>query len=176
MNRSGQQDPQKREQWLSFFGRLSPETDPGTIRLLGLLHRVAHALYQLSETSLSQSNLSYAQYRILLNLLFGEQFEGVCELNPSEISERQGISRNTVSALIGNLEKEGLIERHLDQEDKRRFKIRLTDSGRDTIHRHASNHFQTIQRCFQSLSTTEQAAMSHSLEILSQNLIGQEKS
>lgn len=176
MNRSAQHIPQKREQWLSFFGRLSPETDPATIRLVGLLHRAAHALYQLSETSLSQSNLSYAQYRILLNLLFGEQFEGICELNPSEISERQGISRNTVSALISNLEKEGLIERQLDQEDKRRFKIRLTDSGRDIIYTHASNHFKTIQRAFQSLSAAEQAAMSQMLETLSQNLIEQEKS
>lgn len=161
---------EKRARWLAFVAQLNPEADPGTIRLSGLLHRVAHALYQLSEGSLTEANLSYAQYRLLMQLMFSEQFEACGGLNPSEISERQGISRNTVSALIRNLEAEGLIARQLDEQDRRRFLIRLTDAGRDKVRNHANHHFGMLHACFDGLSQAEQAQMSETLEKLADNL------
>ncbi len=150
---------ERKEQMLAFVQQLAPEADPAAIRLGGLLHRVGHALYQLSESSLVEAGLSFAQYRILLDLLFCEQFEGGGELNPSEISERQGISRNTVSSLIGNLEEQGLIERRLDREDRRRFIIALTDDGRETARTHAARHLVVMSDCFQMLTADEKETL-----------------
>lgn len=155
---------QRRQQWLSFINELSPETEPETIQLIGLMHRTAHAMKQLGETSLAEAGLSYSQYRVLMNLLFSEQFEGQPALNPSDLSERQGLSRNTMSALIRNLEKEGLIERQLDEQDRRRFLIRLTDPGRDKVTNHATQHLTTIHSCFNGLSQDERATMTQLLE------------
>jgi DNA-binding MarR family transcriptional regulator len=163
-------DKVMRQRWLEFVGSLNPTTKPETIRLAGMLHQVGHALRQLGEESLHHAGLSYSQYRILMQLLFHEQFEGGGALNPSEISERQGLSRNTISALIRNLEAERLIERELDQNDRRRFLIRLTDSGRDKVHSHAAGHFQTIHCGFETLTVTEQEAMTASLEKIAQAL------
>ncbi|MEW5987224.1 MAG: MarR family transcriptional regulator [Chloroflexota bacterium] len=162
-------DRQKREQWLAFVQTLSPAADPRTIRLIGLLHRTGHALARVGETSLSAAGLSYAQYRLLMSLLFCEQFEGQAALNPSEISERQGISRNTASALISKLEAEGLIERELDQADRRKFIIRLTPAGRELVRDHASQHFHTIHQCFHVLTPEEQETMSQLLERLNES-------
>ena len=154
---------------LAFVQQLAPEADPAAIHLGGLLHRVGHALYQLSESSLAEAGLSFAQYRILLDLLFCEQFKGTGELNPSEISERQGISRNTVSSLIGNLEEEGLVERRLDREDRRRFIIALTDGGRETARAHAARHLRAVGDCFQMLTAEEKETLGELLLKLGQH-------
>ncbi|NIS39166.1 MarR family transcriptional regulator, partial [Candidatus Saccharibacteria bacterium] len=97
------------------------------------MRHVAHGLRQVGENSLAAADMSYARYRLLLGLFFSAEIEGREGLNPSEISERQGTSRNTISSLIRDLEDEGLIERLLDQDDRRKFIIRLTPSGRDVI-------------------------------------------
>jgi MarR family transcriptional regulator, negative regulator of the multidrug operon emrRAB len=159
-------DTQKRANWLAFLESLSPDTDAQTIRLMAQMRMVAHALYQISEASLAAAGLSYAQYRLLLSLLYVEQDEVNCSLNPSEISERLGTSRNTISSLIRNLEEEGLIARHLDQRDRRKFLICLTEAGRARVREHAGRHFKTVSRCFYELSHAEQESLSALLEKL----------
>lgn len=163
-------DPQKRERWVAFIEELSPDTDPETMQLVSLMHRVAHRLRQVGENSLEAAGLSFAQYRLLMSLLFAEQSEGCNQLNPSEISERQGISRNTASALIRGLEENGLIERHLDKIDRRKFNISLTESGRELVRLHARDHFHTIHACFKTLDAAEQTAMAGLLEKLNESL------
>lgn len=160
---------QRRRQWLSFLHELSPETEPETIRLIGLLHRTAHAMKQLGEASLAEAGLSYSQYRVLMHLLFSERHENQPTLNPSDLSERQGLSRNTMSALIRNLEKEGLIERQLDEQDRRRFLIRLTEPGRVKVTTHATQHLTTIHSCFSDLTPDDQTTLSQLLKQLAAN-------
>src|SRR5690606_39285770 len=80
-----------------------------------------HTLRQISENSLTEAGLSYAQYRILMLLLFAEQFDNMAAMNPSELSERQGISRDRKSVVEGRKLDEGG-PRHLraKQDDKAR--------------------------------------------------------
>lgn len=163
-------DTQKREKWLNLIQSLNPDIDPRAIRLMDEMRMVSHSLYQIGESSLIATGLSYAQYRILMSLFFCEQIEGRSELNPSEISERQGTSRNTISALIRNLEDQGLIERHLDKEDRRKFNIRLTEAGRSLVSEHASRHMRIIAGCFRSLTGDEQDRLSQLLAKLSINI------
>lgn len=160
---------EQQEQWRCFWQMLSPETDHRTMRLVGLLHRTSHMLRQISENGLTEAGLSYAQYRILMLLLFAEQFENMPAMNPSELSERQGISRNTVSSLIANLEKEGLIERALDREDKRRFLIKITTRGRELVHTYARQHFHNMETCLNSLQAEEKETISQLLEKINEN-------
>lgn len=158
-----------RERRLAFFQRLGPETDPTTLRLADLFHRVGHALNQLGESSLAEAGLSYSQYWLLMQLLYQEQFEGRAALNPSEISRWQGLSRNAVSSLVRNLEDEGFINRELDINDRRRFLIRITAAGRELVHEHASRHFNVVQACFEELTLEDQETMSEFLERMAEN-------
>lgn len=148
------------EKWRIFLRELTPEIDTQSMRLMEQMRLVAHTLGQIGETSVDAAGLSYAKYRLLMGLLFSEQAEGRPELNPSEISERQGTSRNTISALIRDLEEEGLIARTLDPVDRRRFNIRLTENGRSLVRDHASRHLHIITQCFSSLTAAEQGQLS----------------
>ena len=161
---------EKREKWLAAVQALAPRANPRAVRLVDELRLIAHTLYQIGELSLAASGLSYAKYRLLMGLFFHEQLEGHCEMNPSEISEQQGTSRNTISALIRDLEEDGLLERSLDEQDRRKFNIQLTDQGRSLLHEHVSSHFQTVAACFDVLDRHEQETLSRLLAKLSSSV------
>jgi len=120
---------------------------------------VSRAIYHVGEQSLDEAGLSLAQYKVLMHLFFAEQMGDRSELNPSEISARQGVSRNTMSSLISNLEEEGLVERRLDPLDRRRFNISLTENGRALVIEHARQHLAVIGGCFTVLTTDEQETL-----------------
>jgi DNA-binding MarR family transcriptional regulator len=124
------------------------------------LRQVAHQLYRLNETSMEAAELSYAQYRVLMHLAFHEWLGDTDGLNPSEISAHQGTSRNTISALIRGLEEAGLIERRLDEADRRRFFIRLSEAGRRKVRDHANRHLQLAAQVFSVLSSDEMERLS----------------
>jgi DNA-binding MarR family transcriptional regulator len=163
-------DEETEDKWSKFLQALDSDIDHQAFRLMGKMHGVAHALYQAREANLASAGLSYARFRLLLNLLIAEELEGKEGMNPSEISEKQGISRNTVSALIRDLEEDGLIERHLDHQDRRRFNICLTQDGRELVREHAGAHFHFIGSCFGNLTTDQQNYLGDLLDNLAQNI------
>ena len=152
-------DRQKREKWTLFIQSLSPDLDSKAVSLMDELGFVSRSIYHLGEHSLDEAGLSFAQYKVLLHLLFAEQMGDRTELNPSQISDRQGVSRNTISALIRNLEASGLVERHLDPQDRRRFGISLTETGRSLVTEHARQHLATIGSCFDGITPDEQETL-----------------
>ncbi|RMD52486.1 MAG: MarR family transcriptional regulator [Candidatus Thermofonsia bacterium] len=153
------QDQERRQRWITFVQNLNPNIDPQAIRLMDQLGFVARSIYQISEQGVEEAGLSLAQYRVLMHLFFAEQMGDKAEMNPSEISDRQGVSRNTMSAFIRNLEEEGLIERRLDPNDRRRFNISLTENGRLLVRQYASNHLAHISQCFSGLNKEEQETL-----------------
>ena len=152
-------DKQKREKWINFVQTLNPDLDPQALRLMDEFRSVSRAIYHLNEQSVTIPGLSFAQYRVLMHLFFAEQMDDCRELNPSEISDWQGVSRNTMSSFIRNLENEGLVERSLDPHDRRRFNISLTDAGRSLVSQHARQHLETIGQSFRILTAKEQETL-----------------
>ena len=161
------QEADKRVRWRAFIESLNSDIDPRTVRLMEEMRIVSHALYQISERSLADLGLSFAQYRILLSLLFVEHEGEGQGLHPSQISERQGTSRNTISSLIRSLEERDLVERLLNKNDRRKFNIRLTEEGRTLAREHASEHFRLIGDCFADLTADEQQTLSRLLSKIS---------
>lgn len=154
------EDKEKRDRWVNFVQTLNPDIAPQATRLIDEFNAVNKRIHHIGQASVDTAGLSLAQYRILMHLLFAEQIGGKECLNPSEISDRQGTSRNTVSALIRNLEEDGLIERSLDPHDRRKFNIQLTENGRSLVTDNARQHFQTIGQCFSTLTPDEQDTLS----------------
>lgn len=156
-------DEQRHEKWLNFVRSLNPDIDPHALRLMDNMFSVARLIHHMSESSLNEANMSLAKYRLLMHLFFAENISERGELNPSEISDRQGVSRNTISSLIRNLEDEGLLARKLDQQDRRKFNISLTDNGRSLVRHYAREHLEHVSQCFSSLNADEQETLSRLL-------------
>lgn len=157
---------QQRDEWIEFIHAQHPDIDPRTFRLMDEIRRVSHLLSQIGETSVASTDLSYAQYRILMMLFFRER-AGISDgLNPSEMSERSGTSRNTISSLIRTLEEAGLVGRQLDSEDRRKFNISLTDDGRRLVVDNIGRHMQIVNEIFRTLSPDEMIQLSEKLHRL----------
>ncbi|NJN54746.1 MAG: MarR family transcriptional regulator [Anaerolineae bacterium] len=163
-------DEERRQRWIAFVQSIEPDMTPQSVRLMGEWRRISHSLHQIGDASLANSGLSEAQYLVLMSLYIHEQIEGRGMLNPSEISKWRGTSRNTISSLIRGLEDDGLIARHLDNEDRRKFNISLTTDGRAKVSQHAHKQFRAVGGCFNRLSEAEQETLSDLLGKLSLNL------
>jgi DNA-binding MarR family transcriptional regulator len=158
---------QRREKWMAFVRTLNPDIDPRAVRLMENMFSVSRLIHHRGESGLNEVGMSLAQYRILMHLFFAENMGERSELNPSEISERQGVSRNTISSLIRSLEDDGLITRSLDQQDRRKFNISLTDNGRSLVSQYARGHLSRVSQCFGGLTETEQETLSQLLTKIS---------
>ncbi len=164
MNKPSQQD---RENFKRYIKLLHPEARHEVMKVMGKMRSVSHYLKQRGEASLAASGLSFAQYRILSHLLYNELIDKQSGMNPSVISEKHGTNRNTVSALIRSLEKSQMVERELDEKDRRKFNICLTDAGRDLVYQHSREHFQAIDAIFSVLDEQDLVDFGRILQKLS---------
>ena len=160
---------------MMVFRDIAPDIEPDALELMDRMRHVSHGLRQMGENSLMAAGMSYARYRLLMGLLFSARVENREGLNPSEISERQGTSRNTISSLIRELEDEGMVVRQLDQEDRRKFIIKLTDVGEKFVQEHASKHLRMVAECFSSLTAKEKQQLRHILDKVANDLEGVRK-
>ncbi|MBW7885956.1 MAG: winged helix-turn-helix transcriptional regulator, partial [Caldilineaceae bacterium] len=71
------------------------------------------------------------------------------------------------------LEEAGLIERELDQADRRQFKIWLTDAGRDAVRRTTPNHVRHLNALVAALDRDEIEQLKNLLERLHRALRSQ---
>ena len=163
-------DYNRRKKLMIVIQDMNPDIEPEALDLMDRMRQVSHSLRQIGETSLTAAGMSYARYRLLLGLFFSSKIDGVEGLNPSEISERQGTSRNTISSLIRELEDEVMIDRQLDKADRRKFKIMLTDEGQQLVQEHASKHMRMVAQCFDSLTAEEKQQLRHILDKVAANL------
>jgi DNA-binding MarR family transcriptional regulator len=93
---------------------------------------VADALAGAVETHLRhQFSLSIGRFYLLMILhRYSES-----ELTPSDLAERAGVTRATVTGLLDGLEQEGLVERQPHSTDRRRVALQLTGPGKAFIAR-----------------------------------------
>lgn len=158
-----------REEFIRFVREVSPQADVTSVLLFGQFHRVSHLLEHAAERNLERVGLSWAKFRLLMNLMHVEKHHGE-GMQPSELSERQDISRNTVSVLISSLEKDGLISRELHSEDRRRFVIRLTTKGRTLLHEQLADQFQFVASRFDLFNAKERQVLLDQLTRLHERL------
>ncbi len=168
-------DPEHRQLFLEFIKQVSPEADAVSVMLFGQLLMAGNQLVQAAEKNLEAVGLTWAKFRLLMNLMRGEKHGTPC-MQPSELSEMQGISRNTVSALISSLEKDELLSRELHGTDRRKFLIHLTPKGRKMLKAELGNQFEFVSHCFDALNAKERQTLQEYLSRLNYSLIGKMKS
>ena len=170
-----QMNDQRRKWFLEFIRHVSPTADPTSVMLFGQVTRANNLLEQAAERNLSGAGLTWAKFRLLMNLGRGEQHGAAQGMQPSELSDAQGVSRNTVSSLIASLEKDGLITRELHGTDHRKFVIRLTPEGRKLLKARMNDQFTFVTRCFDDFTATERQTLLEFLLRLNERLIDKNK-
>lgn len=93
-------------------------------------------------------------------------------LAPNILAERAGVTRATVTGLLDGLEREQLIERHADANDRRALCIRLTRQGKRVAKTVFEQHGRWIAGLYGNLSAPERKQLAALLDKVAGNLEG----
>jgi len=140
--------------------------------MVRLVSMVDSAYDRLLNEATRHEPISAPRWRILLWLWIEEQM-GCGAVNPTRLSRAQQLSKNTISDHLRTLEEDGLIERELDQNDRRQFRIHLTDAGRALVHELTPTHAQRLNRVLSPLTAAEVTQLQHLLGKLHATLCAQ---
>lgn len=143
-----------------YVRRYSPadgsEYPTGGLEIATFIRILFHIIKDLEETHVDDLELSGPRVNLLFRLLWEEERGNSQGLTPSELSHNQHVTRNTISALLNGLEEQGLIVRELDKEDRRLFRIKLTDKARQALYRIIPERLVFIRALVSGLSVDEQ--------------------
>jgi DNA-binding MarR family transcriptional regulator len=91
-------------------------------------------------------------------------FEG--PLSVSEIAERIGLSVATTSLMVGELDREGLVQRSEDEDDRRRTIVALRESYREVMDGWLMQRLEPLRRTLQNLDPEARAHFMQGWRIL----------
>ena len=135
------------------------------VEVLRLVRAVNNAYDSLLSEAMRDGPVTPPRWRILLRLWLEEQ-TGQSAVNPTHLSRTQQVSKNTISEHLRALEEAELIERELDESDRRQFKIRLTERGRVVVQSCTPGHVQRLNDLIACLTPQESEQLVTLLSIL----------
>lgn len=80
-------------------------------------------------------------------------------LKMGELSKRMMVTGGNVTGVTDQLEREGLVERVVDPQDRRSFMVKLTDEGHKVFRQMAEVHEGWVIELFAGLSSAEKETM-----------------
>ncbi len=87
-------------------------------------------------------------------------------VSPSEISRQMGTSTARITAVLGNLEKKGLIVRSMDESDRRKIRITLTEKGQQHVQKMEQDIVAAVQNLVEYLGEEDARSAIHLMERL----------
>lgn len=133
-----------------------PIPPPLSDRPGALLVIAARTGQELARRRLSPLGLSVQMCGVLIRLAQGP-------VSQHELGEQLGIDRTTVVELIDELEKQGVVVRRRNPDDRRSYLLRLTPHGR-VVQRKATQVFdRAADDLFGALASTERKAITDML-------------
>ncbi|MBK8045800.1 MAG: MarR family transcriptional regulator [Anaerolineales bacterium] len=157
--------PHAQDRSLDAIRQMLGEDGGSSLYGLQILRRIVaiNGAYEaLLADELEDVGLTPHRWRVLLRIWIEEQTGGA-GIHPTQLSRAQQLSKNTISEHLRALEELGLVEREVDTEDRRQFKIHLTDVGRTLVQRTAPGHIRYLNTLLDGLDKSEVLAIEESL-------------
>ena len=108
---------------------------------------------EFREGKTSTVKITYSQFGVLEALLH------LGTLSQKQLCQKILRTKGNLSLVVENLKKAGLVERHRDPDDRRKFLVGLTEKGRNVIGDIFPPHAQTITKLMSILSLEEQQTL-----------------
>jgi len=137
-----------------------PDLDPSACEaFLNLLHTGDEG-FRVMESNFARHNITQGRFGVLM-ILWKNCGSGGREaaLSPAELADRTGVTRATMTGLVDTLERDGLVTRAPDAQDRRMMAVCLTEKGRTVLHEILPGHFQRMAALMQALSESERKTL-----------------
>ncbi|WP_454748645.1 MarR family winged helix-turn-helix transcriptional regulator [Ciceribacter selenitireducens] len=147
--------PDAVDQILAQWNRERPDLDVSAMGPLGRLARLRTHLSREIDSVLSAHGLNSSTFDVLATLRrSGEPFR----LSPSDLMATMMVTSGTMTNRIDQLEKQGLVERLPNPDDRRGLIVALTPKGRALVDEAVTAHVANQERLMATLSLEERRA------------------
>lgn len=160
-------DLPKYETLLSHSKRY-PNVDPAACEAFLVLLRVASDVLHACDEYLLSHGLSQGRFTVLMILNRNPE----AGLSPSDLADRAGVTRATMTGLLDGLEREALIRREPHPQDRRMLTVRLTEIGISRLDAILPDYFRRIAALMEGMSESERRAVVGLLRKVETNLPG----
>lgn len=144
-----------------------PDFDPAAVEAVMHLVRTSDLVLRAAEKNLVRYNLTQARFGVLVALLANHRLGGqAVPLTPSLLADRTAVTPATMTGLVDSLEKDGLVERTEDPQDRRKIIINLAPQAHALLARILPGHFRQVASMCESLSQSERRQLSDLLQKL----------
>jgi DNA-binding MarR family transcriptional regulator len=132
-----------------------PEIDPRAFEAFLVLMRVGTDLLDGLEAYLASKGMSQGKFTILM-LLNRDPDVGA---SPSDLAERSGVTRATITGLLDGLTREKLVSREDDTGDRRKAVVRLTARGRKFLDGILPDYYRHVAELMGGMKDEEKATL-----------------
>jgi MarR family transcriptional regulator, negative regulator of the multidrug operon emrRAB len=127
--------------------------------------RGADAALSTLDRQFRQHGISSGKFNMMLTIAaYTSNPKGPESPKPAQIARRLGVRRPTITGLIDNLEKDGLVERKPHATDGRALKLELTKKGRRLLEKLLPDYWEMIDTLVSPLSAQERRGLAKSAE------------
>jgi len=127
-----------------------PSLDPTACEVFLHLLRTGDELFEAKSAFLARHGLSHGRFTVLMLL---ERAGKPC--TPAALADESRVTRATMTGLVDTLEKDGLVAREADPEDRRTIQVRLTKQGHALMGKVLPDHFGFVASTVKPLNKTE---------------------
>jgi DNA-binding MarR family transcriptional regulator len=132
-----------------------PELDARGLEAFLVLLRVASDVLDGLEAFLARQGTSQGKFTVLM-LLNRDPDAGI---SPSDLADRSGVTRATITGLLDGLSREKLVVREGDTGDRRKAVVRLTPRGRKMLEGMLPAYYRQVADLMGGLSDAEKAML-----------------
>jgi len=143
-----------------------PEVDPSSVEACLVMMKVAREVMTGFENHLARHGLSDGRFTVMMILMRQPDH---C-LSPSELADRAGVTRATMTGLLDGLEREGLVIREPHPSDRRTLVARLTSKGLEILKGMLPDHFRRVAALMAGLSEDERKTLVRLMIAIQQSL------
>ena len=143
-----------------------PTLDPTANEAFLNLLRTGDMVFEEIGAFLARHNISQGRFTVMM-LLHRPWIEAH---TPASLAEESGVTRATMTGLIDTLEKDGMVVRQPDSQDRRTVHVSLTEQGRASLEAMLPDYFQCVSRIVSPLSARERKELVRLLQKLQEGL------
>jgi DNA-binding MarR family transcriptional regulator len=138
-----------------------PDLDPSATEVFLNLLRAGDETFHVVEAHLAQHDITQGRFGVLMALMSNRNpaTMAVSPLSPAEIADHTGVTRATITGLVDTLERDGLVLRTPDPEDRRMLSVGLTERGEKLLRTILPPHFRQMAWLMEPLSESERKTL-----------------
>ena len=140
---------------LQEFSKRFSNMNPSALKICAELMRTGSGLLAAFETVLGKYGVSQGRFLVLIVMNRNPEVD----INPSILAKKLGVKKATMTGLLDGLEKENLVERVADRQDRRKIGVRLTAKGLQLLDKMLPDYYRHMAKLMVNLSENERQTM-----------------